>query len=57
MKKIKTEYKIMEILGWFLYQDDVRKAETDNGLIKVYKVGDNLIRIDIKIGKEEIKKD
>jgi len=52
MKKIKTEYKIMEILSWFLYQDGVRKAETDNGLIKVYKVGDNLIRIDIKI--EEI---
>jgi len=44
---VRTEVKMMEILSWFLYQDDVRKAETEDGLIKIYEVGDNLIRVDI----------
>ena len=42
------EEKIKEILGWFLYQKSVSKMETEDGIIKVYKVGNNLIRIDIK---------
>ena len=44
-----VKQKVKEILNWFLYQDNVRKAESDDGLVKVYRVGDNLVRVDIKI--------
>jgi len=43
-----TEVKVKEILSWFLYQNDIAKAESEDGEIKVYKVGDNLVRVDIK---------
>ena len=44
-----TEQKVKEILEWFLYQDDFPDGEYENGKIKVYKVGDDLVRVDIKI--------
>ena len=43
-----TEQAVKEILNWFLYQNDIVKAESADGLIKVYKVGDNLVRVDIR---------
>lgn len=43
------EEQVKEILEWFLYQDNTRRADSNNGLIKVYKIGDNLVRIDIKV--------
>lgn len=45
---------IKELLDHFLNQNLVRKIESDDGEIKIYKVGDNLIRIDIKIDRKEI---
>lgn len=51
----KTEQQIREInielvtlLKMFLHGTSIRKAETKDGMIKIYNVGDNLIRIDIK---------
>lgn len=44
-----TEQLVKELLEYFLYQDTVRKIESDDKKILIYKVGDNLIRIDIKI--------
>lgn len=43
------EKQVKEILKWFLNQNIVRKTETEDGIIKVYQVGDNLVRIDIKV--------
>lgn len=47
------EQKVRDILKLFLNQDDVNRMDTKDGMIKVYRVGDNLIRIDIKV--KEIK--
>jgi hypothetical protein len=44
------EEQIKEILSWFLYQKNVRRA--DNDRIKIYWVGDNLVRIDIRMEEE-----
>jgi len=44
-----TEQQVKEILGWFLYQNLITKVESDDGEIKVYRVGNNLIRVDIKV--------
>jgi len=49
------EVKVQVILSWFLYQNEIAKAESEDGSIKVYKVGDNLVRVDIKIMKGENK--
>ena len=46
-----TEVKVKEILGWFLYQNDIKKVESEDGKIKVYAIKNehlNLVRIDIK---------
>jgi len=42
------EEKVKEILSWFLYQKSASKIETKDGIIKVYQVGDNIVRVDIK---------
>jgi len=44
-----TEQMVKEILEYFLYQHSINKMESDNGEIKVYRVGDNLVRVDIKV--------
>lgn len=44
-----TEQLVKELLEYFLYQDTVRKIESDDKRILIYKVGDNLVRVDIKI--------
>ncbi|MCK4464841.1 MAG: hypothetical protein KAU83_03935 [Bacteroidales bacterium] len=46
-----TEEQVKEILSWFLYQVSVTKVITENNLIKVYQVGDDLVRVDIKVNK------
>lgn len=46
-----TEEQVKEILSWFLYQVNIKKVTTENDLIKVYQVGDDLVRIDIKVNK------
>jgi len=43
------EENVKEILSWFLYQDYSSKTISKNGKITVYKVGDNIVRVDIKI--------
>ena len=43
------EEQVKEILEWFLYQDNVKRTDSNNGLIKVYKIGDNLVRVDIRV--------
>ena len=49
MKKKSTEEIVKELLEYFLRQDVVRKVESSDKNIKIYKVGDNLVRVDIKI--------
>ena len=44
-----TEKLVKELLEYFLHQDTVRKIESDDKKILIYKVGDNLVRVDIKI--------
>lgn len=55
-----VEIEVKELLGYFLYESNVSKIESKNGKIKIYRVGDNLVRIDIKQDKprpmEEVKK-
>jgi hypothetical protein len=41
--------QVERILKHFLEQDDVNRMDTKDGMIKIYQVGDNLIRIDIKV--------
>ena len=45
------EEQVKEILSWFLYQVSVKKVITENNLIKVYQVGDDLVSVDIKVKK------
>ena len=57
MKKTEQQIKEMNmqlvtLVNMFLHEIDIRKAETKDGMIKIYNVGDNLIRIDIKVSKE-----
>lgn len=46
--KNRTEL-IKELLDHFLSQNLVRKIESDDGKVKIYRIGDDLIRIDIKL--------
>ncbi len=46
---MKLETQVKEILEWFLYQDKIRRADTDGGEITVYRIGDGLVRVDIKL--------
>ena len=41
--------QVKDILKLFLNQNDVDKMNTKDGIIKIYRVGDNIIRVDIKI--------
>ena len=41
--------QVKDILKIFLAQDDVNRMDTKDGMIKIYRIGDNLIRIDIKV--------
>ena len=45
--------QVKDILKLFLSQDDVNRMDTKDGMVKVYRIGDNLIRIDIKIKEIE----
>ena len=42
-----------ELLQIFLNQNTVDKMISKNGLIKIYRVNPNIIRMDIKIAKNE----
>ncbi len=55
---MKLETQVKEILEWFLYQNRVRRVDTDGGEITVYRIGDNLVRVDIKLTErwEEMEK-
>ena len=44
-----------ELLQIFLHQNTVDKMISKNGLIKIYRVNPNIIRMDIKISKGENK--
>ena len=44
--------QIKELLEYFLHQDLIRKIESKDKSVIIYKIGDNLIRIDIKVNKE-----
>ena len=46
-----TEQMVKELLRIFLHQDTVRKIASEDDLIKVYWVGDDLVRVDIKVKK------
>jgi len=50
-----TEQMVKELLQIFLRQNTVDKMVSKDGLIKVYRVNPNIIRVDIKITKGEIK--
>ena len=43
------EQLVKELLEYFLHQNIVKKIESEDGEILIYKVGDNLVRVDIKI--------
>jgi len=42
---------LKELLGVFLKQNTIDKMESRNGLIKIYRVGNSMVRIDIKLVK------
>ena len=42
------EIEVKELLKYFLYKSNVDKMESKNGQIKIYRVGDDLVRVDIK---------
>lgn len=46
------EEMVKKLLGYFLYQETIRKIESDDKRIMIYKVGDNLVRVDIKIEEQ-----
>jgi len=48
-----TEQMVKELLEIFLYQNNVDKMVSKDGLIKVYKVNPNIVRVDIKTAKGE----
>jgi len=50
-----TEQMVKELLQIFLRQDTVDKIVSKDGLIKVYRVNPNIIRVDIKITEGEAK--
>lgn len=48
-----TEQMVKELLWIFLHQNAVAKMVSKDGLIKVYRVNPNIVRVDIKIVMEE----
>lgn len=48
-----TEQMVKELLQIFLRQNTVDKIVSKDGLIKVYRVNPNIIRVDIKIKEGE----
>ena len=46
-----TEQMVKELLQIFLRQNATDKIVSKDGLIKVYRVNPNIIRVDIKIEK------
>lgn len=51
MNNISQISVVKELLNMFLFQSSVDKMISKDGLIKVYKVKPNIVRIDIKILK------
>jgi len=49
-----TEQMVKELLEVFLYQDTVDKMVSKDGLIKVYRVNPNIVRVDVKIVKGKL---
>jgi len=43
------EQMVKELLEIFLYQNTVDKIISKDGLVKVYRVNPNIVRVDIKI--------
>lgn len=53
MEKTKQQIReinmeVVTLLTTFLHKTNIRKAETKDGMIKIYNIGDDLIRVDIK---------
>ena len=46
-----VEIEVKELLRYFLYESNVSKIESKGGRIKIYRVGDELVRVDIKRDK------
>jgi len=46
------EQLVKELLELFLYQDTVNRMDSNNKLIKVYRVNPNMVRVDIKMKGE-----
>ena len=45
------EQMVKELLELFLYQDTVNRMDSEDKLIKVYRVNPNIVRVDIKTVK------
>jgi hypothetical protein len=43
------EQQVKDILKLFLNQNDVDRMDTKDGIIKVYRMGEYFVRIDIRI--------
>ena len=43
------EQMVKELLEMFLYQNTADKMISKDGLVKVYRVNPNMVRVDIKI--------
>lgn len=48
---MEVEIEVKELLRYFLYESNVSKIESKDGKVKIYRVGDELVRIDIKRDK------
>ena len=49
------EQMVKELLELFLYQDAVNRMDPKDKLIKVYRVNDNIVRVDIRTSKGGIR--
>ena len=49
------EQQVKELLELFLYQDTANRMDSKDELIKVYRVNPNIVRVDIKTTKGEVK--
>lgn len=55
MESIEQIQMVKELLELFLYQDTVNRMDSNDKLIKVYRVNPNIVRVDIKTMKGGIK--
>jgi len=48
-----TEQMVKELLQIFLRQNTANKMVSKDGMVKIYRVNPNIVRVDIKIVKSE----